>query len=465
MSQELWKLGAAGLSAAYRAGEASPTTVIAELKHRIARLDLTLNAYVALAPDLDEQAAESAARIAAGKARSPLDGIPVALKDSLSMAGLPATWGSAAFAEDVRQTDEIPVAKLRAAGAILVGKTNCPEFALEGYTGNATFGVTGNPWNPDLTPGGSSGGSVAAVAAGLAVIGIGTDGGGSIRRPAGHTGLYGLKPGIGTVARGGGLPQILMDFEVIGPVARSVEDLRLAFDILAGPNRADPVSRASYPTPSAAKGLRILYVERFGDDPCDPAIRASVTAAADMLESLGHTIVRGALPLDLSAISAFWVRFGQVGLAHLRGLLPEVAQKAAPKYLAIADEGDTVPARALFAAIETVRRLRADISQVMGDWDLIMTPTAAAQPWSACKTFPEVIDGRQVGPRGHAIYTGWVNAAGHPAIALPAAPDANGLPIGYQLIGDLGSERMLLQLAADVEAMGPGWRWPGFALG
>jgi aspartyl-tRNA(Asn)/glutamyl-tRNA(Gln) amidotransferase subunit A len=184
-----------------------------------------------------------------------------------------------------------------------------------------------------------------------------------------------------------------------------------------------------------------------------------------MLESLGHTIARGELPLDLSAISAFWAKFGQIGLAHLRGILPEVAQKAAPKYLAVADEGDAVPARALFAAIEAVRRLRSDMSQVMAEWDLIMTPTAAAQPWSAGKAFPEVIDGQQVGPRGHAIYTGWVNSAGHPAIALPAAPDADGLPIGYQLIGDLGSERMLLQLAADVEAIGPGWRWPGLALG
>ena len=144
MSQEFWKLGAAGLSAAYRAGEASPIAVITELKHRIERLDGTLNAYVALAPDLEEQAAESEARIAAGEALSLLDGVPVALKDSLSMAGLPATWGSAAFAEDVRQSDELPVARLRAAGAILVGKTNCPEFALEGYTGNAIFGVTGN---------------------------------------------------------------------------------------------------------------------------------------------------------------------------------------------------------------------------------------------------------------------------------------------------------------------------------
>ena len=454
MSQEFWKLGAVGLSTAYRAGKASPTTVIAELKDRIARLDPKLNAYVSLSPDLDEQAAESEMRIAAGKARSLLEGVPVALKDSLSMAGLPAAWGSAAFAEDVRQSDEIPVARLRAAGAILVGKTNCPEFALEGFTGNATFGVTGNPWNPDLTPGGSSGGSVAAVAAGLAVMALGTDGGGSIRRPAGHTGLYGLKPGIGTVPRGNGLPQILMDFEVLGPVARSVEDLNLVFDILAGPDRSDPVSRVLQPKPCAAKDLRILYVEQFGDDPCDPEIRASVTKAADLLEDLGHTVVRGKLPLDLSAINAFWVRFGQIGLAHLRARMPEVAQKAAPKYLAVADEGDAVSARSLFEAIEAVRRLRVDMSELMGEFDLIMTPTAAAQPWPAEKSFPDIIDGKQVGPRGHAIYTGWVNAAGHPAIALPGAPDASGLPIGFQLIGDLGSEKMLLQLAAEVESRG-----------
>jgi len=132
---------------------------------------------------------------------------------------------------------------------------------------------------------------------------------------------------------------------------------------------------------------------------------------------------------------------------------------AAPKYLEMADQGDTVPASELFGALEAVAQLRGDMSRLMAGWDLILTPTAAAQPWPAGQPFPQEIDGKPVGPRGHAIYTGWVNATGHPAIALPAAPDAEGLPVGYQLIGDLGAEPLLLDLA-ETAAAARTWQWP-----
>jgi Asp-tRNA(Asn)/Glu-tRNA(Gln) amidotransferase A subunit family amidase len=453
---------AVDLAAAYAGGETSPEQVITELTDRIDRLNPQINAYVALADDLQAQASESRRRLENGTARSGLEGIPVALKDNLSMAGLPASWGGAVFCE-TREQDELPVQRLRAAGAILVGKTNTPEFAVEGYTANATFGVTRNPWDLGLTPGGSSGGSVAAVASGLASVALGTDGGGSIRRPCGHTGLYGLKPTSGAVSRHGGLPQILMDFEVVGPIARNVADLRLVYSAICGPDRLDPSSRiGSLPDPKKFC-LKILYVERFDGNPLDPQIRAAARGVATELEKLGHQVTRAPLPFDLTALDAFWGKFAQIGLSHMVASLPAMAQNASQMYLDMARQGDEIPARDLFGALAAVQRLRSDVSASFENWDVIMTPSAAAQPWAAETGFPDIIDGQKVGPRGHAIYTGWVNASGHPGITIPAGPDAAGLPIGVQLIGDRFSETMLLDLAAAHEAAGPGWHFPAFA--
>ncbi|WP_146585329.1 amidase [Puniceibacterium confluentis] len=464
MTDPTWKLGAAALSAAYRAGRINPVTVAADLTARIAALNPGLNAYVALADDLADQAAASRVRWAAGQPLSPLDGVPVAVKDNLHVAGLPTTWGSRVL-DGPAMADELPVARLRAAGALLVGKTNTPEFAVEGYTSNARFGTTRNPWDPALTPGGSSGGSVAAVAAGLACIAIGTDGGGSTRRPAGHTGLYGLKPSIGRIARGGGLPQILMDFEVIGAFSRELADLTLLYRALAGPNSGDPDSRALPEAPAARQGLRIMSVPLLGTHPCDPQILDAHRALTLRLENLGHHVTEGALPLDLSEIDAFWGHFAQIGLARLAATLPAMQEKASAQYLAMAETGKAVPATALFAALQAVQRLRSECSRLFRDWDVIVMPCAAAQPWPAGESHPEEIAGQPVGPRGHAIYTGWVNAAGHPALAVPAGRDAAGLPIGCQLIGDMGAESQLLDLAATLAAAEKrAWEWPAFAL-
>ncbi len=462
MAGGFWKLGAADLAAAYREGRADPVAVVADLAARIDALNPRLNAYVALSQDLAEQARASRERHRAGRPLSPVDGVPVAVKDNLHVAGLPTAWGGATF-DAVAAEDELPVARLRAAGAILVGKTNTPEFAVEGYTANARFGVTRNPWNPALTPGGSSGGSVAVVAAGLAALAIGTDGGGSTRRPAGHTGLYGLKPGIGRIARAGGLPQILMDFEVVGGFARTIGDLGLLYGVLAGPDRRDPASRSVPAPPAPRDSLRILSVPLLADNPCDPEILAATRDMARRLADLGHHVTEGALPVDLGPIDAFWGGFAQVGLAQLCRAVPRMRARSSPLYLDMADAGAGLPATDLFAAIEAVRVLRSEMSQLFADWDAILMPCAAAQPWPAEETHPDIIDGRPVGPRGHAVYTGWVNASGHPGLAVPAGFDRAGMPIGCQLIGDLGAEALLLGLAGALAAGGPSWRWPALA--
>lgn len=457
-----WQRGAADLSAAYRSGEADPRAVVSELADRIDALNPVLNAYVALAPDLQDQAEASSRRYRANAPLSPLDGVPIAVKDNLHVAGMPTAWGGATFS-DVARADELPVARLRAAGAILVGKTNTPEFAVEGYTANARFGVTRNPWDPALTPGGSSGGTVSAVAAGLAALGIGTDGGGSTRRPAGHTGLYGLKPTVGRIARAGGLPQVLMDFEVIGPFARSIDDLRLLYNALAGPDRRDPSSRGIPDFTAPHRPLKILSVPRLGAHPCAPAILSASRDVAQRFSSAGHHVEEATLPLDLGEIDDFWGSFAQIGLAHLRATVPAMARNAGPRYMEMAEMGAGLGAASLFGAMSAVQRLRAATSCLFAEWDVILMPSAAAQPWPAEQSHPLEIDGQPVGPRGHAIYTGWVNAAGHPALAVPAGFDEAGLPIGCQLIGDLGSEDFLMDLASALAAGAPDWRWPELA--
>lgn len=464
---DIWTLDATGLAGAYRSGETTPVETVDECLARIERIDPQINAFVALSPTCRKEAEDSARRLKAGSPRGPLEGIPIAVKDSLCVAGLEATWGSSVFAGKVREIDELPVKRLRDAGAIIVGKTNTPEFALEGYTANALFGVTGNPWNPALTPGGSSGGSVAAVAAGLVPIAIGTDGGGSIRRPAAYTGLFGIKPTIGRVPRAGGLPQLLLDFEVAGPFARSVRDCALVYSVLAGEDRLDPRSRLfaeNRPARNTSGPLRILYAERVDDAPCDPAILASCRRAADNLRALGHVITVDDLPLDLTEFNRFWTSIGQVGLARLVHQIPSMMEKASTPYLEMAAKGAAVSAAEFAAGLEIVDRLRRDASRAFSDIDLIMTPACAAMPWPAGEAWPQTIDGKPVGPRGHAVYTGWVNGSGHPAIAIPADRSPEGMPIGFQLVGDLASEQMLLALAADYEARFGGWTaWPDVA--
>ena len=430
---------ATGLLSGYRSGKNDPVTVIEEHLARIERLDPVLNAYSCRAADALDLAGAARDRWAKGAPAGPLDGIPVIIKDNLVSAGLPAAWGNAELARRLPDHDELPVAALRQAGAIVLGKGNTPEFAVEGYTGNTTFGVTGNPFDPALTPGGSSGGVVAAVASGMAVAGLGTDGGGSIRRPAGYTGLWGLKPGIGKVQRGGGLPQVLLDFETVGPITRSARDLALFHGVLSG--------QTDLPDP---RSLRILAVERIDDSPCDPGIRTAFAETVDRLIGLGHQVTPGGLPLDLAPLNEVWAQMAEIGLAHLEWRDPPVLAAAAGKYREMARRGAEKTAVALYEAMTRVFALRETVRGLWG-YDALLTPTAAAPPWPATEVFPEYIDNQSVGPRGHAVYTGWVNAAGLPGLALPAGQSDN-LPVGMQLIADHGGEGVLLSVAQTLDA-------------
>lgn len=465
MNDEIWKLPAVELHRRYRDRSLRPSEAVRACLARLDAVNTRLNAVVNQRRTAALAEADAAdRRFADGRPLSAIDGIPLTVKDSLYTADLPTTYGTPALRAHCPGCDELTAGRARAGGALILGKSNVPEFANDGYTGNPVFGVTGNPWNPALTPGGSSGGAVAAVAAGIGPLAIAQDGGGSIRRPASHTGLVGLKPSLSAWPRQHTLPGVLLDFDVIGPVARTVADARLLFDALRGPAAVDRSSLAAAQAaaqPRRSGALRILYVERLGLAPLDPQIAASVGAAVRTLRSLGHQVETGALPLDLDFFAEAWPQIGQIGLAAMFETHPDWEAQASPKYRESAESGRRLRATRLWQIVEQVRQLRRESAALFERIDVIVMPSAAALPWRAEDAYPRRIDGQEVGPRGHAVYTGWVNGAGLPGLAVPCAPSAEGLPIGMQLIGAYGSDDQLLDLGAAYETAAP-WahRWP-----
>jgi aspartyl-tRNA(Asn)/glutamyl-tRNA(Gln) amidotransferase subunit A len=462
---ELWRLSAAELSDGYQRARLDPVEVLDAVLARIDSINGPLNAIVTLDADgARAQAQASAARWRNGTARSALDGVPISIKDNLHVRGLRTTWGSRLYADFVASADELPVARIRDAGMVILGKTNVPEFTLTGYTDNELFGVTRNPWNLDLTPGGSSGGAVAAVASGMGPLALGTDGGGSARRPASHTHLVGLKPSRGRVARADGLPAILFDFEVVAPIARTSFDVELLMRVIALPHARDPASApfATHPwSMPAARGHRILYVPRFGDAPVDPRIEASVAAAVRMFADAGHVVEEGAVPFDAEAFNAVWPIVSQAGLATLLARASQWRNRVGAAFVEIAEAGMRLPATALVEALWEVARMREKLGEALARHDVLLTPATAALPWPARESFPSRIAGRDVGPRGHAVYAAFVNASGCAGISIPCAPSDEGVPIGLQLVAAPGGDETLCALALEHEAR-TGWsaRWP-----
>jgi aspartyl-tRNA(Asn)/glutamyl-tRNA(Gln) amidotransferase subunit A len=452
-------LTAAQLSRAYAAQDLSPVEALESCLARVERLNPLLNAIVTL----DTDGARAAAR--ASETRwlqeaplSPLDGVPVTIKDNLLVAGLRATWGSRLYAEHVPTTDELPVARLRQAGLVILGKTNVPEFTLQGYTDNLLFGPTRNPWNTALTPGGSSGGAVASVAAGMAPLALATDGGGSIRRPVSHTGLFGLKPSVGRVARGRGFPVILHDFEVVGPIARSAQDIDLAMMVLAGAEACDwaSVRWPAWRKPETGwRPLRILVMPQFGEEPVDAEIARSVAEAVGTIAALGHDVDAGQCPFDLDRLAGIFAVVSQGGLSWLLRRSRGRREELTPAIQTMAEAGLALTAADYVEMLSSVDELKRVLATLFARYDALLTPAAAALPWPAERSHPEEIAGRSVGPRGHAVFTPFANASGCPALAAPCAPSAGGLPIGFQLVAAPGNDELLVALARAYADMRP----------
>jgi aspartyl-tRNA(Asn)/glutamyl-tRNA(Gln) amidotransferase subunit A len=459
MAKELWQRSAVELGEAYGKDECTPVDVLEAVLRRIERVNPVLNAFVTLDLSGARQSAEaSAKRWQARRAFGPLDGVPISVKDNIPVQGLRSTWGSRLYENFFPDVDELAVARLRSRGAIVLGKTNCPEFTLQGYTDNLLFGPTRNPWDPALTPGGSSGGAVAAVAAGLGPIAIATDGGGSIRRPASHTGLVGLKPSRGRVPRCDGFPAIILDFESVGPIARTVDDLVVVMRAFSDYDVRDPLSLVFKDKPFSAEPvgqIRIRYIPNFAGSPVDREIAKSVADAVAAFSEQGHIVEEGETPFELEPLNQAWAIIGQTGLAWLLESFPAWQGKIAPALEEMAKNGEKRTGSEYVAALDTVKGLRKTLAIFFSEYDVILTPSAAALPWPAAEPFPTEIAGVPVGPRGHAIFTGFANMAGCPGISVPAASSAKGLPIGFQLVSAPGRDGLLCALAGQYEALNP----------
>src|ERR1700676_2163508 len=454
----LWALDATELVSGYRAARFTPLDAIESVMERMAGVNALVNAVVT--SDVEgacRAAAESTRRHREGNLLSGIDGVPITVKDNIPVRGMRSTWGSRLFSNYIPEMDELPVARLRSAGAVILGKTNVPEFTLQGYTDNVLFGPTRNPWNLALTPGGSSGGAVAAVAAGLGPIAIGTDGGGSVRRPASHTGLIGLKPSRGRVPRTDGFPAVLLDFETVGPIARSVADVKLVMDIITPSDLGDPASTPFRDRPfrsEVARPCRILFVPQFGDAPVDPEIAAAVNTAADCLLDFGHHLETGPAPFDFTIVEKVWPIISQGGLAWLSTICSRFPLEVSKPIQELAVHGSSLSAADYIGALSSIKRMERQLWLAFETYDLIMTPSAAALPWKADQAYPGEIAAQTVGPRGHAVFTAFVNLAGAAGINLPCGHAPPGLPIGFQLVSRPGGDGLLTGIAFQCEVKG-----------
>lgn len=441
---QLYELTASELTELYRSGEVSPVEVAEACLQRYERHNVALNAIVALnASAVMDAASASRERWRSSMPLSELDGIPVTIKDNLVTEGLPATWGSELFADLIPEQDELSVARLRKAGAIIFGKTNVPELALAGYTSNRLFGATGNPWDPSLTPGGSSGGAVAAIMSGMAPIAIATDAGGSIRRPASHAGCVGLKTSIGVVARRDGFPALSADFQTIGPLARSMADLRNVLTCIRG---------APVETPSLdLGGLKVAAFWEVENSPVDPQIVDSFHACVEVLRALGITVSEVPSPCDVNAVGETFLDIASAGVATVLSEAETNGREVTPAIAAIAERGQSLKASEYVRQMHFVSQFRWQMHDFFEDWDFLLTPTAAALPWPKEEPFPRTIGGRQASPRASAVYTTFANVAGIPGLSFPFARAQNGLPIGMQLLGPINSDARLLALGQRLE--------------
>jgi amidase len=463
--EALTRKSAVELAAMMRTRVVSPVEVLDAHLSVIARLNPRLNAIVTLTADAAREGAQrSEARIAAGESLGPLEGLPFGVKDVTETAGIRTTYGSPLHADFVPEEDAEVVRRLKAAGAILLGKTNTPEFATGANTVNAVFGATRNPWNPALSPAGSSGGSAVAVASGMLPLAQATDFGASIRIPAAFCGIVGIRPTPGLTPNHP-MPLGWDPGQVHGPLARSAEDAALMLDAMVGLSRLSPISVAP-PWRSArevvagandARGLRIAYASDIAGIGVDPEIDDICQAAARRLGDAGAVVEEIALDVSEGRDPyQVWRGAWMVGQQHTR--LERRAEFG--EHLRGGVERGLAVTAADLAAAETTRlavfhRFRALFER----FDVLLTPAAPVKPFPVGMNFPVEINGRRL-----ENYIDWIAPAflvtlvSLPAGSVPAGKTADGLPVGLQIVAPRFEEPLILSVAKLVQQANPiGW--------
>jgi Asp-tRNA(Asn)/Glu-tRNA(Gln) amidotransferase A subunit family amidase len=440
------------IASAIRDGSLTAVQAVSDALGRIAAVDAGIGAFTVLT---SEAALSQAAEVDRGERGGPLAGVPISVKDHIWVAGLPATNGSRALADFLAPADCVCVARLIAAGAIIVGKTNNPEFCYRGSTDNELYGLTRNPVDPTRTSGGSSGGAAASVAGGMVPLALGTDGGGSIRIPSAFCGTYGIKPSFGLVPKMPGF-RGWPTLSVTGPIAGSVRDLALALSIMAGPSRLDALSSPAPPTdylaavesPSWA-GLRVATSDDLGFADVDPDVRAAFRAALDRISDAGADLTEAHPdPVDPTDL---WD-----SIALPEGYASEGPLVEANPDLVGSDAAALALAGAGFSAQQYLdsQHERASYSAAwedfFDDYDVLLSPMMPVTAFDADRLAPPTIDGRPVPDS----FDAWcalalpANLAGLPAVSVPIGTGRDGLPVGMQVLGRRWADAAVLRAAA-----------------
>jgi len=443
---QICRLDAAGLQAAYRRGTLSPVEAVANALARCDDTQPMLNAFVARCDDRAlAEARASEDRHRSGTAVGPLDGVPVSVKDLIEVAGMPCVYGSRSMLGHVPTEDAPAVARLRAAGAIVIGKTATSEYGYKGYTESPVHGLTRNPWDLARTPGGSSGGASASVAAGVTPIALGTDGGGSIRSPAALTGLVGIKAQFGRVPvwPASATPTLAH----VGPLARSVADAAAVLAVIAGPDPRDHSSLLPLPGLAAAvAGLRVAFSPTLGYATVAPDVADTVAAAVAVLREIwpGMVDLEAPFPDPAHILATEFIAGCAARLAPTLAGAPEQIDpplRAAIAALAARPATD-------YAQILAARMVhRARLEQLFREIDLLITPTTPTVAWPLGQSVPPGLEAATV----WSFFTYPFNLTGQPAASLPCGTGSHGLPVGLQMIAAPQAEATLIAALAAAE--------------
>jgi Asp-tRNA(Asn)/Glu-tRNA(Gln) amidotransferase A subunit family amidase len=441
------------LAGAVRDGKVSPRELVEESLRRIDEANPDLNAVIARR---DDEARAEADSLSDERRAGPLAGVPLLVKDLSNVAGMRTTFGSPLSADAApARTDSTIVARLRAAGAIVVGKTNTPAFGWTGYTDNQLFGATRNPWNTECSPGGSSGGSAAALAAALAPLATTTDGGGSVRIPASMCGLVGYKPSLGTIARDRAPNWIT--FSTSGATSATVADVVLEAEVLAGPNGGDinelPRGSVSF---AATAPSRVVACRSFRAD-VEPAVDAAFTTTLAVLaDDLGLAVEQVDDVFPDESLPLSWFVIGSAELAQALAAHEDRWDDFEPGLAGLLRFGKSVSLADYLAAQRTRYEAAATLEALLGADGVLVTPTLNVTSWSPTGPLPDCA-GAVTGDPSIAVNTLELNFTGHPGVSVPMGRSPEGVPIGLQVAAPRFRDELALGVAAQLEQAQP---WP-----
>ena len=462
-------LSAVEMARLIREKKISPVELAEVHLDKIQRLNPKLNAYV----QIDEECVRSEARVAEASLASkatlgPLHGVPISIKSSLDVSRMKCESGTRLRAGYIAKTDAPLVARLRQAGAIVLGVTNTPELLMAWETDNLLYGRTNSPWDLARTPGGSSGGEAAAIASGMSAAGVGSDGGGSIRVPAHFSGICGLKPTPGRIPATGHFPESGGPFAligVVGPMARTVADLKLLFEIMQGPDDGDTCAAPvplRWPTDSETRKLTVGYFEDDGRTPVTPETRQAIRTAAESLSRAGFH-VEPFRPEGLEEARELWrkffVKMGGIVIGPMFKGCESDLSPILKQFLEWAEQEPAMKDDAFLQAWFARDALRAQFLPQMRKFPILLCP-AAAIPAFRHGERSWTIDGTTVHYLDAWSYTEWFNLLGNPAAVVPVSHSIEGLPIGVQIVGSPWEEEQVLSVAAILEREYGGWRVP-----